>query len=308
MTDRPPALSVVMPVRDVAPWLDEAIASILASTYADFELVVVDDGSTDGSPAYARRWAKRDRRVKVHERTGPPGLVVSANDSVRLSSAPLVARMDGDDVAHPDRLRRQVEVLEGRPDVVGVGTLFEGIDAGGRVVRPRDRARLLRPGPFPPYPHGSATFRRSAFEAVGGYREGTEGWEDIDLARRLRSAGGVAVLTDVLYQYRYQATSTSAAARLDARADQLRRLHEAVDGVPISTAAARVEAFAATAALVVWSGARPGGAAWLLGGPFVAPPRRLAAAALYGIGGALTPRLLRRSLAAPVACPLRGHP
>jgi hypothetical protein len=119
--------------------------------------------------------------------------------------------MDADDVSHPERLRRQWDVLRGRPDVALVGTLFEGIDAGGRRVRPRDRWRLARRTVVPPFPHGSVMFRREVFDEVGGYREECAGWEDHDLFLRIIRAGRVFVLTDALYRYRFQVNSVTAA-------------------------------------------------------------------------------------------------
>jgi hypothetical protein len=111
--------------------------------------------------------------------------------------------MDADDVAHPERLARQLEVMRARPDVNLVGTLFHGIDARGRRVRPLDRSRLLRRTLFPPFPHGSVMFRRAAFDEVGGYREGCGGWEDQELFLRMAERGRVAVIPEALYSYRY---------------------------------------------------------------------------------------------------------
>jgi glycosyltransferase involved in cell wall biosynthesis len=205
-------VSVVMPARNAAPYLDAAIRSIHEQTLRDFELVILDDASTDDSPTILARWAERDPRIRLHRTERPLGMVGAANRVVALASAPLIARMDADDVAHPDRLARQIEVLEKRPDVVLVGTLADGIDAGGHRVRPRDAWRLVRRSHYAPFPHGSATFRREPFERIGGYRE-HNGWEDQDLFRRLGEVGTIAVLPDVLYHYRYHADCASAQAR-----------------------------------------------------------------------------------------------
>jgi glycosyltransferase involved in cell wall biosynthesis len=128
---------------------------------------------------------------------------------VAKARAPIVARMDADDIAHPDRLRLQFEILTKAPDVVVVGTLCNGIDATGKVVRPRDRWRLLRSSILIPFPHGSTMFRRQVFDEVGGYNELMTGAEDQDLFRKMATRGRVVTLADVLYSYRYHATNAT---------------------------------------------------------------------------------------------------
>jgi hypothetical protein len=218
-----PQVSVVMPVHNALPFLDEGVASILSQTFADFEFVILDDASTDGSAEALRRWADKDARIRLYRSARNLGPAGSSNFVVRRARTPLVARMDADDISHPERLRRQLEVLQGRPDVALVGTLYEGIDARGARVRPRDRWRLARRSVFPPFPHGSVMFRRGAFEEVGGYREACDGWEDQDLFLRIVRRGRVVVLTDALYRYRFQLNSTTAdGARRSARVIGLR--------------------------------------------------------------------------------------
>jgi GT2 family glycosyltransferase len=117
--------------------------------------------------------------------------------------------MDADDVAHPDRLRRQLHIIESHPDIAVIGTLCNGIDASGRVVRPRDRWRLVRRSSYVPFPHGSAMFRRKAFEAVGGYDEKAVRAEDQDLFARMSKKGRVATLPDILYSYRYHSSNAT---------------------------------------------------------------------------------------------------
>ena len=117
--------------------------------------------------------------------------------------------MDADDIAHPDRLRRQWELIEGNSAIVLVGTLSDGIDSNGKQVRPRDRWRLLRRSPFPPFPHGSVMFRRSVFEDVGGYSEQCIGWEEHELFIRMSRKGRIVVVPDVLYSYRYHVDSAT---------------------------------------------------------------------------------------------------
>jgi glycosyltransferase involved in cell wall biosynthesis len=204
-----PLISVVMPVHNAHPFLDESINSILDQTLSDFEFVILDDASTDGSVELLRKWSLRDRRIHLHESKkllGPSG---SSNAVVSKARAPIVARMDADDIAHPDRLRRQWNIIDGRPDVAVIGTLCNGIDASGREVRPRDRWRLVRRSVYVPFPHGSVMFRREVFDQVGGYDETSDGGEDQDLFLRMTARGRVLTLPDVLYSYRYHSSNVT---------------------------------------------------------------------------------------------------
>ena len=198
-----------MPVHNALPFLDQSIRSILEQTLRDFEFVILDDASTDGSVELLRGWSLRDRRIRLHESKERLGLSGSSNAVVAMATAPIVARMDADDVAHPERLRRQWNVISGRPDVSVIGTLCNGIDAGGCEVRPRDRWRLVRRSVYIPFPHGSAMFRREVFDAVGGYDETADGGEDQDLFSRMATRGRVLTLPDVLYSYRYHSSNAT---------------------------------------------------------------------------------------------------
>ncbi|HWN08970.1 MAG TPA: glycosyltransferase family A protein [Pyrinomonadaceae bacterium] len=202
-----PLISVVMPVYNALPFLDESIRSILEQTLTDFEFVILDDASTDGSLERLREWSSRDQRIRLHESKKQLGLSGSSNAVVSKARSPIVARMDADDIAHPDRLRRQWNIIEGRPDVAVIGTLCNGIDASGREVRPRDRWRLVRRSGYIPFPHGSAMFRREVFDLVGGYDETAECGEDQDLFLRMAARGKVVTLPDVLYSYRYHSSN-----------------------------------------------------------------------------------------------------
>lgn len=298
-----PRLSVVMPARNAAPYVDAAVASILGQRFGDFEFVVFDDGSTDDTRDRLAAWAARDVRVRVEGSPVPLGLVGSSNAVVRAARAPLVARMDADDVSHPDRLARQVALLDGRPDAVLVGTLFEGIDAGSRRVRSRDRWRLLRRSPFSPFPHGSIAFRRAAFEAIGGYLDGTDYWEDLSLYRRLATQGRVLVIPEALYQYRFHATNVRLRERrVEMEHAVVRMWHSVVPGsdrAPVSPADPRVQYLLTSGRL--WAGADPQLLSRL-------PVRALATpspvvALIFGVAAAaaISPRATRFTLAAVIA-------
>src|SRR5215217_1749315 len=111
-----PRISVVMPVHNALPFLQQALQSILQQTFTDFEFVIFDDASTDGSVEVVREWSQRDGRIQLYESAERLGLSGSSNAVVSKARAPVIARMDADDIAHPDRLRRQWDVMERRPD------------------------------------------------------------------------------------------------------------------------------------------------------------------------------------------------
>jgi len=204
-----PPISVVMPVHNALPFLNESIKSILNQTLSDFEFVILDDGSTDGSTEALHEWARKDNRIRLYQNSTCLGLSGSSNFIVSKSRAPFVARMDADDISHPDRLKRQWETIQGQTQVVAVGTLCDGIDAEGRTVRPRDRWRIVRRSKYVPFPHGSAMFRRETFDAVGGYKEWFMSGEDQDLFFRMTRKGQVVTLPDVLYRYRYHLNNST---------------------------------------------------------------------------------------------------
>ena len=203
-----PRLSVVMPTHNALPFVDESIQSILRQTLDDFEFIILDDASSDGTANALQSWASKDRRIRIISSEQKLGLTGSSNMVVNAAATSIIARMDADDVSHPARLETQFKILASQPEVAAVGCLFEGIDASGQTVRPRDRWRLLRRSPFIPFPHGSAMFRRSAFEAINGYRE-LDGGEDQDFFFKMTDVGRVVTLPDVLYRFRYHSGNTT---------------------------------------------------------------------------------------------------
>jgi glycosyltransferase involved in cell wall biosynthesis len=265
-----PRLSVVMPARNVRAHVDSAIESILAQTLGDFEFVIRDDGSSDGTGERLRHWARRDPRIRLFEgaRLGPVG---SSNWLVREARAPLVARMDADDVARPDRLDRQVGLLDRDPALVLVGALSETIDVSGRRIRGADYWRVGRRSCFAPFPHTSIMFRRSAFDAVGGYRERCDYWEDLDLYLRLAEQGSLAVVAEPLVSYRLSAASCRRVAadrdRIEAAVDRAYAALERYSAgrtydprlLPATGASGRVRPMVLVSlhAMRLWAGERP---------------------------------------------------
>ena len=208
-----PPVSVVMPVFNALPYLDEAVRSILEQSMPDFEFVIYDDGSTDGSYARLKEWAEKDRRIKLVRGKRNLGPGASSNEVVRHASAPLIARMDADDISMPDRLQSQVEAFVAYPDAGIVASLCETMDSAGKVVRGPEYWRLTRKSWFIPFPHGSMMFRRTLFDALGGYRDECEFWEDLDFNLRASRETRILVIPRALYRYRQSEGGTRLASK-----------------------------------------------------------------------------------------------
>jgi len=149
-----PSLSVVMPVHNALPHLDAAVHSILGQSFVDFEFVILDDASTDGSRERLRELAALDPRIRLLEVDEKLGPVASSNMVAAAAKAPFVARMDADDVSYPDRLGEQLQVLRDDREAGVVASLCDTIDSAGRILRQPEAWRLARPSPFVPFAHG----------------------------------------------------------------------------------------------------------------------------------------------------------
>ena len=223
-----PSVSVALPVHNGMPHVEESVRSLLAQSFGDFELIIGDDGSDDSTGEVLARLAAEDGRIRLLRRDGKSGPASAANWVISNARAPLVAIAHADDIAHPDRFRRQVELFGGRPDVVLVGALNVGIDADGRTVHPPNLWRLAFPTSFAPMAHSSIMFRRDAFEAVGGYRRAADCWEDLDLYWRLDRLGRLLVIPEVLTRYRYSRVSFRENARAEGLERSLERMYRSV--------------------------------------------------------------------------------
>ena len=200
-----------MPVWNGEQYLREAVDSLLAQRFGDFELVVVDDGSTDSSPSILTSY--RDPRLRVI-RLEHSGLVRVLNVGVAQAGAEWVARQDADDISHPLRLEKQWRAVRRVPNVVLSYTnvqMMEGIRLG-RVDGhfPRSRALLAMKLCWQnPFTHSSVLFRKTAFETVRGYDPQDRHGEDYSLWGRLLEVGDVASLAEPLLTYRVHPTSDS---------------------------------------------------------------------------------------------------
>ncbi len=193
-----PAVSVLMPCYNAAATLEDALESLSSQTHPDFEVVAVDDGSTDGTLAILQSWAGRDQRFRVLA-LPHGGVIAASNAGLAACRAPYVARMDADDRSHPERLARQAAYLDDNPEVAVVGCLVEGFPRetlregyeiyiqwlNSLVSDEEIRREMFVESPLA---NPSAMFRREWVEKVGGYNQ-ERGWpEDYDLWLRLYMA------------------------------------------------------------------------------------------------------------------------
>ena len=207
-----PAISIVLPAWNAEATLGEALASLLAQTEPDFELIVVDDGSTDGTGAIARRFAAADPRVRLEARPHV-GIVGALAHGLGCARGAYVARMDADDLAHPGRLAAQRAALDADPALGLVSCLVahEGVagDTRGYALHVDWLNGLVDPAAIAlnrfveaPFAHPSVMFRRTVAEAHGGYRDGPFP-EDYELWLRWLEAGvPMAKVPEVLLTWR----------------------------------------------------------------------------------------------------------
>lgn len=193
-----PPVPVLLPFRNAAGTLDAAIASMAAQTCTDWELLLIDNASTDDSPAIAQRWADRDSRIKlVHEPT--VGIAHALNTGLAQAQGKYIARMDADDVSHPERLAKQVAYLDAHPEigVLGTRTAFVTtvekssgmrwfVDWQNALLRPHEH--YVKRFVDAPLAHPTVMLRRELVERHGGYDTGPLP-EDHELWLRWMDAG-----------------------------------------------------------------------------------------------------------------------
>jgi GT2 family glycosyltransferase len=207
-------LSVIMPAYNCRRFVREAVNSILAQTFTHFEFIIIDDGSTDGTTAELKSLAASDARIRLISRPNT-GYTKALIEAMSLATAPLIARMDADDVSMPERFALQVAQFDAAPDLVLLGGSFLFIDDVGRRIKqfnpPADHKSLdqLAFTGGNPFCHPLVMFRRDAYDRVGGYDPSYEPSEDIDLWLKMAEAGRISCLPDLLLLYRQHAGSVS---------------------------------------------------------------------------------------------------
>ena len=202
-------VSVVIPNYNGSRFLAEALDSVLTQTYTNFEIIVIDDGSTDGSVEILERYAQHDARVRIVRNSTNKGISFSRNHGIMASNGcEYVAFLDSDDVMAPERIQKQVEYLATYPDVAAVGSWIAHINEEGQPQGvKRYRARWCGKDPrvlsAPLLAQSAVMIRRDIFETIGTYNEHIFYGEDYDLWLRMLSAGlCVGNIPEALTTYR----------------------------------------------------------------------------------------------------------
>ena len=211
-----PLVSVIMPNFNGDKYIFDAITSILEQSFNDFELIIIDDGSTDRSVEIIKSFS--DQRIILVRGEENLGIVRRLNEGADLAQGAYIARMDSDDIAHPERFQRQVEILE-TSHVAFVGCNYSVIDAVGSRVRdvilPETSQQIYMAFPRRcPFVHGSVMFKRNLFFKAGGYQVSPV--EDYHLWLRFaREHVEFYNIQEVLYSYRVHVNSLSSRSHLE---------------------------------------------------------------------------------------------
>ncbi len=210
-----PLVSVVMPIYNVEAYLPQAINSILSQSYRNIEFIIVDDASTDNSYAIARSFAARDKRIRVYRNKVNSGISITAKKCLSYARGEFIARMDGDDIALPERFAKQIKYLQTHPETVAVGGQCLLIDKDGTIVGQKNFPTefediykyIFR---FVPLQQPTLMINTALLPAdFQYYRDGMNTAEEIELIFKLFMYGKVENLNDVLLMYRVHNGNTS---------------------------------------------------------------------------------------------------
>ncbi len=208
-----PSISVVIAVYNGQRWIAETLASLANQTFNDFEVVIIDDGSTDRSAEIIESVAMNDKRYRLIKQPNR-GLVAALNRGIAEAKASFIARLDADDIAEPERFARQIIFLRNHPSVAVLGSAIQIVDENGLYRRiqkypcgPSAVSKTMLNGCA--LAHPAVMMRREAVLSVGGYREAFRHAEDYDLWLRLDERHELDNLPEALIKYRQHTTSVS---------------------------------------------------------------------------------------------------
>jgi glycosyltransferase involved in cell wall biosynthesis len=207
---QPPKISVLMPTFNSGPFLQEAIESILNQSFEDFELIIVDDGSNDGSADLLEKYASKDRRIRIIGNARNMGIVFSLNRGLEECQGEYIVRMDADDISSKNRLERQIQVMESNPGIAALGAALSYIDASGNelgvIRRCTVNRSLIRQNPLL---HPTVIIRKSYLMRHRlGYLERYRYAEDYFLWLQLSKVGTLEAIDDIVLKYRLSNQAT----------------------------------------------------------------------------------------------------
>jgi glycosyltransferase involved in cell wall biosynthesis len=215
-TRQAPVVSVLMPVYNAERYLKKSLDSICVQTFHEFEFIIVDDGSTDGSYQVLKRYEQLDARIRLFRNETNIGVSQSLNRGLEMATGRYIARMDADDICLPERFAKQVAYLDAQPSCVAVGANGWFIDGEGERIgyvnaptHHDDILAGLASGNGAALPHPVAMFRKESMRAISGYRNECTTAEDVDLYFRLAKQGKLANVPDRLYLYRQHFSSSN---------------------------------------------------------------------------------------------------
>lgn len=273
-----PRISVILPCYNAEAFVADALESLLAQTYRNFEVLALDDGSTDGTLAILQAFAACDPRVQAIA-CAHRGLVATLNDGLERARGEYIARLDADDIALPGRFARQVAYLDAHPGCVLVGSRAERIDSEGEPISRTERlpldaaavAATLRRGRMAAL-HPAVMARKSAMLAAGGYYAKEFGAEDTGLWRRMLDHGEIVNLPDVLIRKRRHAGAITLSRRMKRDGLSPAAVHRRL---ALRAAWQRYPVAAQKHAWRAWRG-QPRAVHWLLVAGLLTPPALLA--------------------------------
>lgn len=207
-------IAVILAVYNEEVHVEEAVASIQAQTIGDWEMLVIDDGSTDRTNEILCRLAANDERIRVLTNSQNQGLAASLNRGIWASSSKYIARMDADDLSYPTRFEKQLQYLRDHPDVAVVGTGARIIDFSGspkgQWIPPAEHQRLVKRMPkVSPFFHSTVMGRRDFFETMGGYNDAFRKRQDYELWARAHRAFLFGNVAEVLLDYRSRGSESA---------------------------------------------------------------------------------------------------
>lgn len=209
-------ISIILPAYNAAQFIQSAIDSILQQTFSEFELIVVDDGSTDDTLQILEALVQQDSRIRLLRRAHG-GLSRALNQGIATARYDWIGRMDADDIALPDRLQKQVEAIHNNPQVVAWGTYAYHINTQGKTLSvactgpttEEEFVRQRQAGHLVQLIHPTVVLRKDVLLAVGGYKPEFEPVEELELFDRMAAYGATLAIPEPLLRYRVHSGSVS---------------------------------------------------------------------------------------------------